>query len=63
MIFKEIADLAEKENVVIELKIGPDKAMSIVVYGKRTEWLTIGADWENSIIVDAVKNTIRRARE
>lgn len=63
MILDVIADLAKEENVVIELKIGPDKAMSIIVYGKRKEWLTIGTDWEHSIIVDAVKDTIRRAKE
>lgn len=63
MILDVIANLAKEENVVIELKIGPDKAMSITVYGIRKEWLTIGADWENSTILQAVKDTIRRAKE
>lgn len=63
MILSVISDLAKENNVVIELKIGPDKAMSIVVYGKNTEFVTIGADWGYAIIADAVKNTIRRAKE
>jgi len=61
MILSVISDLAKENNVVIELVIGPDKAMTIIVYGKIKEWLIIGADWEHSTIVNAVKDTISRA--
>lgn len=63
MTFKEIVNLANKENAVIELKLGPDKAMTIIVYGKRKEWLTIGATWPEESIRTAIIETIRRAKE
>ena len=65
MIIKVLGDLAKEENVLIELKIGQDGVMSIIVTDFRSgnrDYLMIGSDWTNSDILDCVKDTIRRVK-
>lgn len=63
MIIKAIGNLAKEENVLIELKIGPDGAMSILVYGNGSRDLTIVCwEWSEETIMDAIRDTIRRVK-
>ena len=56
-----IYELCKKHNCTIELRIGPDGAMTITVYGKRKECIMIGAEWDEETIKNCINDTIRRA--
>ena len=58
---KDIYELCKEHNCTIDLCIGSDGAMTITVFGKYTDHLIIGADWNEETIKDCIKDTIRRA--
>lgn len=58
---KDIYNMCKEHDCTINLCIGPDGAISITVFGKYTDHLIIGADWNEETIKDCIKDTIRRA--
>lgn len=56
-----IYELCKEHKCTCDLIIGPDGAMSVKVHGKCTDFLIIRADWDEDIIKDCIKDTIRRA--
>ena len=59
---KYIYGLCKEHNCISNLCIGPDGSMIITVFGKHSDnFLTIRADWDEEVIKDCIKSTIRRA--
>ena len=56
-----IYELAKEHNCVIGLCVSPDNALKITVYGKFTDYLIIGAYWDEELIKDSINDVIRRA--
>ena len=58
-----IYEMCKKHNCVISVHVGPDGAMTINVYGKRTDFVIIRANWDEETIKGCISDTIRRACE
>ena len=58
-----IYEMCKKHNCVINVYVGPDGAMTINVYGKRTDFVVISANWDEETIKGCISDTIRRACE
>lgn len=56
-----IYEMCKEHNCNIDFSISPDGAMVIKVYGKRRDFIVIGANWDEEIIKESINDTIRRA--
>lgn len=56
-----IYEMCKKHHCTIQLYIGPDGAMTITVFGKHRDHVTIGVDWSEETIKECINDTIRRA--
>lgn len=60
-IIEYIYEMCKEHNCNIDFSISPDGAMVIKVYGKRRDFIVIGANWDEEIIKESINDTIRRA--
>ena len=60
---KKIAELSKEENVVLDYYIGPDNAITITVFAKHREFISINAlSFSDDEIIEITKDVIRRAK-
>ena len=60
---KKLAELAKEENVVLDYYIGPDDVMTITVFAKHRDHITINSlSFSDDEIIEITKDIIRRAK-
>ena len=61
---KKLSELAKEEGVVLDYQIGPDNAMTITVFAKIRDFITINASsFNDDEIIEITKDVIRRAKD
>ena len=61
---KKLSELAKEEGVVLDYQIGPDSAMTITVFAKLRDFITINASsFSDDEIIEITKDIIRRAKD
>ena len=61
---KKWTELAKEENVVLDYYIGPDNAITITVFAKHREFISINAlSFSDDEIIEITKDVIRRAKD
>ena len=60
---KKLAELAKEEGVVLDYQIGPDNVITIIVFAKIRDFITINASsFNDDEIIEITKDVIRRAK-
>ena len=60
---KKLAELAKEEGVVLDFYIGPDNAMTITVFAKHRDHISINAlSFSDDEIIEITKDVIRMAK-
>ena len=60
---KKLAELAKEEDVVLDYCIGPDNAMTIRVFAKFQDFVTINpSSFSDDEIIEITKDVIRRIK-
>ena len=60
---KKLSELAKEEGVVLDYQIGPDNVMTIIVFAKIRDFITINASsFSDDEIIEITKDVIRRAK-
>lgn len=61
---KKLAELAKEENVTLDYCIGPDNAMTIRVFAKFQDFVTINpSSFNDDEIIEITKDVIRRVKD
>ena len=61
---KKLAELAKEENVTLDYCIGPDDAMTIRIFAKFQDFVTINPlSFSDDEIIELTKDVIRRAKD
>ncbi len=59
----KIGKIAQEKKCEISLTFGSDGGLNIVAYGKKRDFTIIGSDWSEELIMNVIKDTVKRAKE
>lgn len=59
----KIGEIVKEEKCEISLTFATDGGLNIIAYGKTRDFTVIGSDWSEDMIMDVIKDTVKRAKE
>ena len=59
----KIGKIAQEEKCEISLTFGSDGGLNIIAYDKTRDFTVIGSDWSEELIMNVIKDTVKRAKE